>query len=200
MSSLKFRVPRRFIDASIDSLDSVQYAPVISCAKKLTKRQKINKGILLSGPPGVGKTWAIVALIKHAAEVHAKNGMYFDYEFITAPIMFDVLPAAAGVGGEDDPRRGQPWITSLSLVPWLVINDLGKEYRGGLLHDQVVYKLGRILRERCERGLITHITTNLVLKGEGSISGVYGESITSLMSEMMKSYVVNGADRRKGGG
>jgi hypothetical protein len=84
-------------------------------------------------------------------------------------------------------------------VPWLVLNDLGKEYRGGKLEEQVPYKLGRLLRTRSEAERVTHITTNLSLSGngDGTIRGVYGESIASLLAEMTKAFEVTGPDRRR---
>ena len=95
---------------------------------------------------------------------------------------------------KSDPFRDQPWIVTYTSVQWLVVNDLGKEYRGGKLGEQVAYQFGRIIRARSEKKLVTHITTNL---SGNEINSIYGESVVSLIAESMTSCRVTGPDRRK---
>ena len=85
-------------------------------------------------------------------------------------------------------------MTTFSTVGLLVINDLGKEYRGGKFDEQIPYKLGRILRARAENDLPTFISTNL---SGPDIRTIYGASITSVLSETCKTFEVTGKDRRK---
>jgi DNA replication protein DnaC len=182
------RVPQRFRGAKLDGLDEDQFRMVVDFAGSPQ-----DKGLLLAGPPGIGKTWAMAALTRWWKEHHGQ-----DYEFITAPDMFDRY--VVGAAPLRDPFRGYSYNKTFETTPWLVINDLGKEYRGGKLHEQAAYKLGRILRARSERELLTHITTNLKLKGTGedeTLSTVYGSSITSLLSEMVRLFEVQGSDQRK---
>lgn len=195
---MKVRLPGRFSDATMAGLDPA-FAPVRNYLANMDEQAEAGQGLLLSGPAGVGKSWAMAALTRAAVLRTIKKPRRFDYEFVTAPDMFDRLPAVGGGQPGDffDERRHQSWWQTCSRVPWLVINDLGKEYRGGSLQEQVTYKLGRILRARSERLLVTHVTTNLTLRGEASLKDVYGESVVSLLAEMTRPFAINGADRRR---
>lgn len=182
----------------MESLDESAFKPVLEYVEQLRRNVASGQGLILSGPPGTGKTWALVALTKHAFDLYSKSHIRFDCEFVTAPNMFERMPMfESGDESSVDARRNRSWSQTYRTVPWLVINDLGKEYRGGQMKDQVVYKLGRILRERSERMVPTFISTNLALRGESTLKDVYGESIVSLLSETSKAFVINGQDRRK---
>lgn len=199
-------LPPRFEDASMELLH-----PSFECVKEylldLRPRLKAGAGLFVSGPPGVGKTYAIAALTKAAVSgieymsTEGKNEgkmvplVLRDFLFATGPSLFEqyALPYDAG----DKDRT-----TDLEAVNWLVINDLGKEFRGGAYAQQVPYKLGRLLRSRVEKRLTTHITTNLLLRRDEesqgmSIEEVYGDSIFSLLMEACPfRYEVKGPDRR----
>jgi DNA replication protein DnaC len=194
---VQLRVPTRFRNARMEQLDKKQFGPVFKYVKMISDHAMAGRGLLLSGPPGVGKSHAIAALTRATAEYWQEQQRFFDYEFITAADLFDRYPLwVNGDAGEDalDKRRNQLWRKTATAVPWLVINDLSKEYRGGQVKEQVTYKLGRILRERHEQKLVTHVTTNAAPK---EIRIEYGESIASLLSEMCQVFIVNGPDRRK---
>lgn len=188
------RIPIRFKQAMLPKLNKNQFDFVLKYADAMKNRIREGKGLLISGPPGVGKTFAVAALTNHYTQVHRT-----DYVWFTAPEMFDVIPAFDSNVQPFDEHRGQPWVKTISSVRWLVINDLGKEYRSGQLHDQIVYKLGRILRARSEKKLVTHITTNLATVSSDSetVKDVYGESIISLLREMIVAHNVDGDDRRR---
>jgi DNA replication protein DnaC len=183
---MKLHIPERFHDAAMNNLDPQRFACVIEFAKNLAGRVKEGKGLLLSGPPGIGKTWAVAALTKRYAYSHGRP----DYEFQTAPFLFDALDE---FDKNVDEYREQTWKETYSKVPWLVVNDLGKEYRAGKLGEQVTFKLGKLLRVRSERKLVTHITTNFDGK---RLKEEYGDSIVSLLSEMTTTHVVLGPDLR----
>ncbi len=190
---MKIRVPERFATATMESVNQVQFAGVHAYKKGLLTLTSYGTGIMLSGPPGVGKTWSMAALTKYYVE---KIGPQFrDHVFITAPTFFAQYSDFAD---ETDDRRDQSWRKTYDQVPWLVLNDLGKEYRGGKLGEQIPYLLGRLLRGRNERKLVTHITTNLSARAEKTpnLQSTYGESIVSLIREGMKVYEVTGPDLR----
>lgn len=148
------------------------------------------RGLLLTGPPGVGKSWALAALVRYFLQRAKKRALSTDYIFITAPQFFDLIGV---VEPEHDSHRSCDYVRSFSTTPVLVVNDLGKEYRGGKLAEQIPHKLGRILRARSENVLPTFISTNM---DTDALRANYGESIMSLMRENMTAVVVGGADRR----
>lgn len=191
MEERVLRVPRRFAEATMEGLSPEQKSWVREYVEDFSVHLNGGRGLLLSGPPGVGKTWAIVALTRAFLTWRTKVRRFPDYEFVTAPDMFDNM----GEFGElMDVYRQRPWMSTYSKVPWLVINDLGKEHRGGKLSEVIPNRLGRILRARSERRLVTHVTTNL--RGDEMVK-IYGESIMSLLTEMMRFYSIRGKDRRK---
>jgi len=198
---MRVRVPLRFSDAQLCDLDRPQYRMVIEYAGDLIARAKrgegverISKGLLLSGESGLGKSYALAALTRCFVGVFSPS-MHADHVFVTSPEMFESLGMFEDSRGdhEFDPFRGQSWRETLVKVPWLVINDLGKEYRGGKMSEQAEFKLGRVLRARSERCRITHVTTNL---SPGSLGRIYGESTASLLAEMTDAYTIEGEDRR----
>lgn len=167
-------------------LDERKFKSVIAYGNALSENIRAGMGLLLSGPVGVGKSYAAAALTR----LYVQKVVRSDHVFQTAPDLVDNL---SDMDAPYDPYREQPWMTTYMTVPWLVINDLSKEYRGGKLGEQVAYKLGRLLRARCERKLVTHVTTNA--NGD-KLREEYGESIASLMAEMMIPVIVGGEDKR----
>lgn len=184
---MKLRVPERFQQAELSGL-TPRFKPVIEYAKLLRDYVDDGVGLLLVGSPGVGKSWAVAALTKFYTTQYIRG----DYEYQTSHRLVENLEAVEGEG-KWDIYRDQPWQYTLETVSWLVINDLGKEYSGGKLSEQNAYKIGRLLRVRSERLLVTHITTNMSGK---EIKEKYGETFSSLLSEMTKLVVVLGKDRR----
>lgn len=203
-------LPQRFVDATLETLDKEQFSSVfdyvqgmiteltsVAVVMEQTPLFALGCGLLLSGPPGVGKTWALAALSRFYIEYTSGKHRPFDCVFVTSPVFFSKYDNPVEVLW--DSYRGMSFSDVYERVPWLVLNDLGKEYRGGKLEEQVPYKLGRLLRARSEANAVTHITTNLSLSGngEGTLRGVYGESIGSLLAEMTQAFEITGPDRRR---
>jgi len=197
---MRMRVPQRVGTARIKQLDDDQFDMVLDYAKNLHARRGKGTGLLLSGPPGIGKSWALAALTRYAVVRSEKEGYRLDYEYISAPEVFENFGVVGG-GAEQDEWRGQSWRRTFDTVPWLVIDDLGKEYRGGKLAEQVPYLLGRIVRKRTMNMLVTHISTNLPIATEtdDSVSSIYGESIISLLKDATEMFEIQGDDRRGDG-
>lgn len=173
---------------------------VLDYAKSLQVNVSSGVGLLISGPPGVGKSYAMAALTRYYME-RLRPGRLPSVVYHTIYEVNDRYAPVVGNSPFDD-ERGQSWTKTYETCKWLVLNDLGKEYRGGKYAEQMAYKVGRLLRARSERALVTHVTTNLPLASStvSTFSTTYGDSIWSLTAEMMQRYEVDGPDRREGHG
>jgi DNA replication protein DnaC len=175
-------VGRRFRQATLSQLDKEYFGDVLDYAKNYRQRINDGEGLLLSGPSGIGKTYAIVALQRYIKE---KEGGRFDYFVVTAPKFFDNY--AVRNSDEADTFRGKPMTQTYETVTGMVLNDLGKEERIKDWQEEVaVYKLGRLLRARHEEQLPIFITTNFPLRSRNAMTfqGAYGKSVWSLVQEM----------------
>lgn len=200
-------IPARFADAILigkkdkdgnpvgaPGVDEEQYGFFMQYMRNLAKHIESGKGVLISGPPGIGKSY-VAAAGTRLFQQRAKNVLAAHFE--TAPSILDKYRPPAG-HSPHDPLRNQPWDSTYENVRWLVMNDLGKEYRGGKLAEQAAARLGRLIRHRAENRLITHYTTNAPLteRGVDSLRTIYGEAIFSLLHETTFGFEVWGPDRR----
>ena len=187
-------VGKRFLTATLDSVSTEHFAEVHEYAHNGPALLKTGRGLLLSGNPGIGKTWALVGLMQFLFEQMGASTNRWDFHVVTAPVLFDLYAPDARTPLEDD-FRNQTWKTTFETVSALVINDLGKEDRSrDWLHEAVTYKLGRVLRARHEAELPVFITTNLALQEDEdharrgvnvpTVRSVYGESIWSLLFDL----------------
>lgn len=195
------KVPPRFAGAVLEHLRVAPYAAtfpmVLEYAREMKARVEAGRGLLLAGPAGVGKTYALAALTRRYAE-RAKRPLYVFETTYTLLERYAPVVAPQGAAGID-PDTGRRWTDLYEKAEWLVINDLGKDYRGGKLSEQVTYKIGRLLRTRAENLRVTHITTNIPLTpGDApTFQDVYGASIWSLLAETTDRYEVFGPDQRR---
>lgn len=178
-------VGKRFRAATLSQVSAKHFADVFRYADNYEKHLKRGEGLLISGPPGIGKTFATISLQKYLKE---KMGGRFDYYVVTAPRLFE-LYATSQTAQEVDGHRGKSWSRLFEDVDGMVINDLGKEERIREWQEQAAaYKLGRLLRARHEEERPIFITTNFPLvdeeEGVTTFRKAYGESIWSLVLEM----------------
>jgi DNA replication protein DnaC len=180
------RVPPRFRSASIKNVDAGQFKAVCAYGKSVDTLTKQGVGLWLTGVAGLGKSYALAALTAEAKAVSEKKKRYFDFEWVLAQEMMERLPAFASADDAFSKR--------MSTVKWLVIDDLGAEYRGGGLREQVIYKISALLRKRSQHMLVTHVSTNL---STAEIKEVYGAPVASLIKECFSVVTVKGKDRRE---
>lgn len=191
-------IGKRFENAELSKVNKKYFSDVFEYAEQIRTHIPEGRGLLLSGPPGIGKTYAMCALMKHLKEHFPR----FDFQLMTAPGMFDLLDKR----DIEDPWRKKSWWATMETVRGLVINDLGKEDRSRpWLTESVTAKLGRVLRARHEEQLPIFITTNLPLvKAEKAsmsptFASTYGDAIWSLIYDMtIFRSEINAPDLRRG--
>lgn len=190
-------VGKRFEAAALEQVDQKHFEVVFQYQQQAKKLLAEGRGLLLSGPPGIGKTYSITALHKYMRE---RLGSRFDFLFVTAPDLFDRVS-----GRDRDEFRGKSWLEVYSTIPALIINDLGKEDRSREWKaEELIGKLGRVLRRRHEDALPIFITTNIPLvmpkmnKELPTVQTVYGESVWSLIYDLTwKRAQITAPDRRR---
>lgn len=185
-------IGKRFTDATLDGVDPEHFKAVFEYHEQAAKHLREGRGLLLSGNPGIGKTWAIIALMQRLFERMGSSTNRWDFYVVTAPVLFErYTPDADRRKCVVDDYREQPFFRTYERVHALVINDLGKEDRSReWLAEGVNYKLGRLLRSRHEAELPVFFTTNLPLRAPDhmpqmqTVASVYGDSIWSLIYDL----------------
>jgi DNA replication protein DnaC len=173
-------VGERFRHAALTDLDPKYFGDVLHYAKHYRDYLRSGEGLLLSGPPGIGKTYAIVALQRYIKE---KESGRFDYFIVTAPRFFDTY--AVRNDDQQDTFRAKPLTQTYEEVRGMVLNDLGKEERTKEWQEEAaIYKLGRLLRVRHEEQRPIFITTNFPITRGATFQNAYGQSVWSLVQEM----------------
>lgn len=186
-------VPPRFAAATLEGLAPI-FDFVRDYARDLRANLDAGRGLFITGASGIGKSWSLAALMRHYEErSHTRFAVWSS--------AFELVERYAPVVGEvEDLGRRQSWTKTFDDCRFLVLNDLGKSYRGGKLAEQEAYRVGRLLRTRNERLLATCVTTNLPFRpggAEPSVREVYGEATWSLVHESFDLHEVTGPDRRR---
>jgi len=164
------RVPRRFRDATLDSIADPLYTDLLAWVTHDFPRPNL----ILTGPPGVGKTHAAVAAAR------ARWDLGDDVRFrAVAALMEGLRP------------DGPDSLDVLVGVDVLVLDDLGAEKPT----DWTRERLDLLIDARWAATLPTIITTNLRPDG---LEQVLGPRVWSRVAEQSATaYVVSGADRRR---
>lgn len=148
------------------------------------------KGLLLTGPPGSGKT-ALSSVIAQDLLRSVPRAVWNDLDrpvfFVTYPEYLISLQKSFGT----DEESLESVVFNAGL---LVIDDLGKEHKTSSGWAEATFD--SLLRIRFDRGLPTFITTNVPLSKWGT---VYGEAMESFAHEALRSLVIIApkGDRRK---
>ena len=142
-------------------------------------------GLLFHGNKGNGKTMLAVILMK---QLLANSGV--DGYFTTFNNFLDNFAA----GWRDDVNRR--WFEKrVRNVPFLVVDDMGKEHQGRT--DMAAAAVDTVFRSRTQNLLPTIITTNLSLH---DFERSYSSGVMSLLSETSLTHEFTGEDWRKNQG
>ena len=205
-------IPTRFKEANIaklkNRLNREVIASIYAYLKNFKDYAKEGLGLLFVGPPGVGKTYTAVAVLKFLYKRYKVKGHFTDTKELSIKLreMF--------ASGEH-----LRFVDTLSKIPVLVLDDLGNE----LLTDWYKDILLGIINKRYNEKKVTIITTNYypsyllvankTTPGRGikivdkkntsdistkelTLDSRYGSHIVSRLGEMTHPIVLSGSDKR----
>jgi len=205
-------IPNRFKEADIKKLKNrlgrEAIATVYAYLKKFKENAKEGLGLLFVGPPGAGKTYTAVAILKYLYKRYKVKGHFTDTKELSVKLR------ELFAGGEH-----LKFVDTLSKIPVLVLDDLGNE----LLTDWYKDILLGIINKRYNEKKVTIITTNYypsyliaskktsprggikivdkkgfseTLSKELTLDSRYGSHIVSRIGEMTIPVVLYGSDMR----
>jgi len=186
----RMRVPRRYWKAQWDlvlPLDSEHREAVGRYMRNIVANVQKGWGLHLWGPNDTGKT-AIACLVLMEARRWGFSGL-----FVRSPKLRQVI-----INNEkfDDSHS---WLQRAERVDVLVIDDLGKEYRGDSSFAERMIE--GLIRERQGSNRVTILTTNLASRGlvkgkEKTLDDMYQESMLKVMKASIYPQPVKGYNYR----
>lgn len=153
---LKDATNRFYADIGGEYLDTDWQHPSMKANRVQIERIKSwqfgKRGILASGPTGLGKTRAITALYRRLACEEGRDVRYFN-----AADFFASLGAQVKYGRDD----AQGWVKSIATRSIFILDDLGQEAVQKSQEEWAQSWFFRFLDIRREHGLPLILTTNL---------------------------------------
>lgn len=170
----------------------------------LEERKEEGMGLLLAGNSGTGKTH-MVHLVASAILNQAEGNPRTSLSFLTVQGYVDLfarrINASAIMSNKeiaddqsrDDFRLFDERIRNLmTKVPWVILDDVGKEYTTSSGHAE--HQIDRLVRARGNRGLPTLMTTNFTVP---ELEDTLGASFASYAFQVCEVIGVNASDYRK---
>jgi DNA replication protein DnaC len=186
----RMRVPRRYWKASWDlvlPLDAEHREAVGRYMRSIVANVKKGWGLHLWGPNDTGKT-AVSCLVLMEARRWGFSGL-----FVRSPKLRQVIINSQKF---DDSHS---WLQRAERVDVLVIDDLGKEYRGDSSFAERMIE--GLIRERQGSNKVTILTTNLAGRSHGSkgesLEDMYQESMLRVMKASIYPQPVKGHNYRE---
>jgi DNA replication protein DnaC len=179
-------VPERYRSATPASIQ-----PVTASAKSLRRaveayvanlqtRYEEGAGLLLSGPPGLGKTVGLCAIVNEACRTMS-GPIYASWPDVLAETK------AAFSGGRGDPRRNA--IDRLRNAPVLALDELGVKAASDYDHAE----LFQLIDWRYRNQLPTLVATNA---GTANFAALVGERVADRLKETGPTLVLSGDSLR----
>ncbi len=182
----KCGVPERYRSATAASIQPVTTSAralrraVEAYAGNLQARYDAGDGLLMLGPPGLGKTLALCAIVNEACQ-HWRGPIYRSWPDVLADLK-------AGIGGKrDDARRTA--VERLRDAPLLALDELGVKSASDFDHAE----LFALIDWRYRQQLPTLVATNA---GTANFAALVGERIADRLKETGPTLILAGESLR----
>lgn len=182
-------IPGFTITEELKDVYSTLFTYFTKFSEKKTGNIDLNKGLLLAGPIGTGKTTAMKVFSK-VFRFRIASTRYVIREF-----NIQGMSVLNQYGCESYTMQGAP----LEKTPITIcFDDLGMEETNSQLYGNKANVMGEILLDRydcfVDTGMITHATTNLLMD---DLDDIYGDRIRDRLCEMMNLIIFKGKSLRK---
>jgi len=173
---------KRYWDVDLLKLTPRQLEEISPYLQRLEQNLSDGVGVVLSGLNGVGKTYLAALLTKCAWQFCDFPGLLVSADELKDAWIEDYI-----IGSD-----GETLLQRVSRMPFLVVDDIGKEHRTASGFSES--KFGSLLRKRVRDKKVTVLTTNL---NEDEFRNVYGGSIAGLVKESCVWIELFGQDMRE---
>jgi DNA replication protein DnaC len=186
------RIPRRYQHCDLDNFAvyNEQLGKALAEARRLAQSfPVVDRGLFLLGPPGVGKTHLVVAVLKQAIRERGARGLFYDTRDLLRVIRSTYDPIVRTTEVEV--------LRPVMAVDLLVLDDLGAEKTS----EWVEETLNLIVNTRYSERRTTLFTSNYDdipdSTEPNSLVGRIGFRMRSRLHEMCEFLKLDGADYRE---
>lgn len=150
-------IPRRYFQKSLDNFEVTSHAQgayKAFIADFIKQYPLVDKGLLLIGPPGVGKTHLATSALKAVIEKCSVKGLFVDYRELIRSIQDTFNP--------NTESTSKKIIKPVMEADILVMDELGALSPTEWIQDTITY----VINNRYTNDKITIFTTNFVISDE----------------------------------
>src|SRR5687768_2879720 len=186
------RIPPRYLKCTLDNFLTYQNEELlraVASAKRFADTFPVaQKGLMLIGPPGIGKTHIAVSVLRHVVQRTGARGLYYDTRALLKDIRSTYNPVTH--------TAEMDVIRPVMEAELLVLDDLGAER----LTDWVEETMSSIVNTRYNERRLTIFTSNYEdIPDEGEMNSLLvrvGFRLHSRLNEMCEFLEYDGCDYR----